>query len=85
MNLENAGAAPARNQRWRSLPVATRAGLPTTMKKMLTTAGPERERPQDAEAAIGDLPAGLTVGVSVTARNAAGESQPTDAVQIVVP
>jgi hypothetical protein len=40
---------------------------------------------QDAEAAIGDLPAGLTVGVSVTARNAAGESQPTDNVQIVVP
>jgi hypothetical protein len=51
----------------------------------LTTDGPERERPQDAEATISGLPAGLTVGVGVTAWNAAGESQPTDVVQIVVP
>jgi hypothetical protein len=43
------------------------------------------QQARDAEAAIGDLPAGLTMGVSVTARNAAGESQPTDNVQIVVP
>ena len=67
MNLENAGAALARKHCWHSLPVATRAGLPKTMKMKLTTDGPERERPQDAEAAIGGLPAGLTVGVGVTA------------------
>jgi hypothetical protein len=44
-----------------------------------------RQPEQDAEADISGLPAGLTVGVSATARNAAGESQPTDNVQIVVP
>jgi len=40
---------------------------------------------QDAEATISDLPAGVNVSITVTARNAAGESQPSDPVQIVVP
>jgi len=40
---------------------------------------------QDAEATLSDLPAAATVSITVTARNAAGESQPSDAVQIVVP
>ena len=40
---------------------------------------------QDAEATISGLTAGLTVAITVTARTAAGERQPSDPVQLVVP
>jgi hypothetical protein len=35
--------------------------------------------------AIGNLPAGATVNIAVSARNATGESQPTAPVSAVVP
>ena len=40
---------------------------------------------QDSEAMITGLPAGATVNITVTARNEAGESQPTAAITAVVP
>jgi len=40
---------------------------------------------QDSEVSIGNLPAGANVNVTVTARNAAGESQPTAPITAVVP
>lgn len=40
---------------------------------------------QDAEVSIGNLPVGSKVNVVVSARNATGESQPTDPVSVVVP
>lgn len=40
---------------------------------------------QDAEVSIGNLPVGAKVNVVVSARNATGESQPTDPVTAVVP
>ena len=40
---------------------------------------------QDAEATIVNLPAGATVSIAVSARNATGESQPSEAITTVVP
>ena len=40
---------------------------------------------QESELTVGNLPAGATVALTVTARNAAGETQPTAAVTIQVP
>jgi hypothetical protein len=40
---------------------------------------------QDSGVAIGNLPAGATVNIAVSARNATGESQPTAPVSAVVP
>jgi hypothetical protein len=40
---------------------------------------------QDAEVSIGNLPAGANVNITVTARNAAGESQPSTSIAAVVP
>jgi hypothetical protein len=40
---------------------------------------------QDTEVSIGDLPVGSKVSVVVSARNATGESQPTDPISVVVP
>ena len=39
----------------------------------------------DTEDTFNDLTSGMTVQVTVTARNATGESQPSDPVSIVVP
>jgi hypothetical protein len=41
--------------------------------------------PQDSEAKLTGLPAGSTVALTVTARNAAGESPASDAVEVDVP
>ena len=43
------------------------------------------ELTQDAEVCLSKLPAGAAVDIVVTARNAAGESQPSVAVRVVVP
>jgi hypothetical protein len=43
------------------------------------------ELTQDAEVSIGSLPAGATVNIVVSARNASGESQPSTATSAVVP
>lgn len=43
------------------------------------------ELTQDAEVSIVNLPAGATVSIVVSARNAAGESQPSAAITAVVP
>jgi hypothetical protein len=43
------------------------------------------ELTQDSEAVIGNLPVGATVNITVSARNATGESQPTASITVVVP
>ena len=41
--------------------------------------------PQDSEATLLGLPVGVTVKLTVTARNAAGESPASEAIEVIVP
>lgn len=50
-----------------------------------TNAQVAMELTQDSEVTITNLPAGVTVNIVVSARNAAGESQPTPPIAAVVP
>lgn len=60
-------------------------GYRVTVSDAATGAELTEQLTQDAEVSIGNLSAGAKVNVAVSARNATGESQPTDPVPAVVP
>jgi hypothetical protein len=61
------------------------AGYRVTVTNVAGGAQLAEQLTQDAEVVIPNLPAGATVFITVTARNAAGESQPTAPITAVVP
>ncbi len=60
-------------------------GYRVVVKDTTTGTTPTEQLTQDAEVTVGNLPGGASVNIVVSARNATGESQPTDPVTAVVP